>query len=549
MWNEERNRKSNKSSSPTFSIGCKNGQVELSKERSPPFLYYLLSGGEKTAYFLKNIRTSLKPKEGKSPKFAQLYVYDTENEIQNRTDVVPGSDGLDPEIVEGLLKILYENNKLYEGFRYARDHLNISDTDDFSLILVFSKDSSGRKNQVGPSNEVAVLIIGDSEDTCPFRDIVVQTKQKFLKSVYETCKHFMSLQYPLLFPYGDDGFHLNIPLKSKKQNVPVEQYRLDWIRNPQSTIRSDLYRSIRDSLTKGDTNPGNIGKNVILPATHTGSQRYMNQYFKDSLDICCTIGHPSLFLTMTCNTQWPEIKQMMDYLPGVDVAKKPDVIARVFKLKLDQFLDLIKKKNYFGKCNGVMHVIEFQKRGLPHCYMLIWLHPQPQNVQQIDELIYAEIPDKNMDHIGYNVYANTFFDDCGFPVYLRRRTEASVLKKGVHLDNQYVVSYNRDLLLRFHFHINLEVCNSSRSLKYLFKYFLKGHDTATMLLRKKNTKDTPDESTIKAKSMDEIKNFLIGHYICASKAAWRLLGFNIHHHFSSVERLPVHMEDEKSVSF
>ncbi|XP_074374063.1 uncharacterized protein LOC141714443 [Apium graveolens] len=147
----------------------------------------------------------------------------------------------------------------------------------------------------------------------------------------------------------------------------------------------------------------------------------------------------------------------------------------------------------------------------------------------------------------YNV--NTFFDVCGFVVYRRRRTEASVLNKGVLLDNHYIVPYNRDLLLRFHCHINLEVCNSSRSLKYLFKYCLKGHDTATMLLRKKNKKDTPDEMTTKAKSMDEIKNFLDGRYICASEAAWRFLGFDRHHRFPSVERLPVHMEDEKCVSF
>lgn len=132
----------------------------------------------------------------------------------------------------------------------------------------------------------------------------------------------------------------------------VEQYRLDWIKGHQHIIRSDLYKSIRDFIQKGDTNPQNVGQNVILPATFTGSQRYMNQYFKDSLAICRTIGHPSLFLTMTCNTQWPEIKHMLEYLPGVDVADAPDIIARVFKLKLDQLLDLIKNKNYFGKCIG-----------------------------------------------------------------------------------------------------------------------------------------------------------------------------------------------------
>lgn len=132
----------------------------------------------------------------------------------------------------------------------------------------------------------------------------------------------------------------------------VEQYRLDWIKTHQHVIRSDLYRSIRDRIHRGDTDTANVGQNVILPATFTGSQRYMNQYFKDSLAICRTIGHPSLFLTMTCNTQWPEIQEMLKHKPGVDVSNAPDVIARVFKLKLDQLIDLIKKKNFFGRCIG-----------------------------------------------------------------------------------------------------------------------------------------------------------------------------------------------------
>lgn len=149
----------------------------------------------------------------------------------------------------------------------------------------------------------------------------------------------------------------------------------------------------------------------------------------------------------------------------------------------------------------------------------------------------------------YRFNANTFFDDCGFPVYRRRGTGLSVKKKGVDLDNQYVVPYNRDLLVRFHCHSNLEVCNSSRSLKYLFKYCLKGHDTATMILRKKQENNQDGSSTSKPRTTDEIKNFLDGRYICASEAAWRLLGFDIHHRFPAVEGLPVHLEGEKSVSF
>lgn len=101
----------------------------------------------------------------------------------------------------------------------------------------------------------------------------------------------------------------------------------------------------------------------------------------------------------------------------------------------------------------------------------------------------------------------------------------------------------------FQCHINLEICNSSRSLKYLFKYCLKGHDTATMLLRKKSTKSNSDNSASKVKCLDEVKNFLDGRYVCASEASWRIFGFDIHSRWPSVDRLPIHLPGEKYVNF
>lgn len=143
----------------------------------------------------------------------------------------------------------------------------------------------------------------------------------------------------------------------------------------------------------------------------------------------------------------------------------------------------------------------------------------------------------------------TFFDDCGFPQYRRRKQNNIVKRKGVDLDNQFVVPYNKDLLIRFHCHINLEVCNSSRSLKYLFKYCLKGHDTATMILKKKDGTAANGSSAGKKNSNDEIKQYLDGRYVCAVEAAWRIFGFDIHYRFPAVERLPVHCPGEKNVTF
>lgn len=125
----------------------------------------------------------------------------------------------------------------------------------------------------------------------------------------------------------------------------------------------------------------------------------------------------------------------------------------------------------------------------------------------------------------------------------------TVIKNKQELDNKFVVPYNRDLLLKFQCHINLEVCNNSRSLKYLFKYCLKGHDNATMLLQRKKGSSSSNDSNKKEKIVDEVKHYLDGRYVCASEAAWRILGFDIHYRYPSVERLPVHVHEGKSVSF
>ena len=100
----------------------------------------------------------------------------------------------------------------------------------------------------------------------------------------------------------------------------------------------------------GEGSTSNLGKGFILPASFLGSKRYMQQSFQDALAICRYIGHPDIFLTMATNPIWDEIVQMMNNLPGCLTVDSPDIIARVFKLKLDQIVEDIKNKAYFGVC-------------------------------------------------------------------------------------------------------------------------------------------------------------------------------------------------------
>ncbi|CAL1371460.1 unnamed protein product [Linum trigynum] len=118
------------------------------------------------------------------------------------------------------------------------------------------------------------------------------------------------------------------------------------MRNNQSKLRGHHYQGLVESYLRGDSDLKLSGKPVILAATHTGSPRYKYENFQDAMAICKWIGYPDLFITFTCNAKWPEIQLMVDLIrdfTGQD-PNRADVISRVFKIKLDEFMMEIKDK-------------------------------------------------------------------------------------------------------------------------------------------------------------------------------------------------------------
>lgn len=114
---------------------------------------------------------------------------------------------------------------------------------------------------------------------------------------------------------------------------------------------------------------------------------------QDGMARVAALGSPDLFLTMTCNANWPEIKQAL--LPGQKPLDRPDIVARVFRLKLAALKHLILHKGVLGKVVAYCDTIEFQKRGLPHCHMLLILAPgdKPASPEAVDRIVSAELPD------------------------------------------------------------------------------------------------------------------------------------------------------------
>ncbi|UYV64325.1 hypothetical protein LAZ67_3000285 [Cordylochernes scorpioides] len=122
----------------------------------------------------------------------------------------------------------------------------------------------------------------------------------------------------------------------------------------------------------------------------------------------------------------------------------------------------------------------------------------------------------------------------GYPKYQRRNTGKSfkIENKNISMDNRWVVPYSPFLLKKYYCHINVQVCTSIKSVKYIFKYILKGHDCANLEIQH-----------------NEIKTYLNSRYVCAPESMYRIFGFDLYSKSHKIERLPVHLEDMHSLVF
>ncbi|KAG5098315.1 hypothetical protein JHK82_048169 [Glycine max] len=572
MWYDERINKDKQTNKPRFSLCCSDGKIQLPLLHEPPHpLNHLLFNNQdpKAKNFQQYIRIynlmfaftspgikfdksyntgkgpptfrihgqthhligSLLPMPNNPPKFAQLYIYDTDNEIINRLSQNPlvfilmshmMHDMLDEQIIIAIKDMLDHHNHYAQKFRMARDKLHSAAVPDLKMKLISQRQTNGRLYNLPTTTEVAALIVGD-EHSADKRDIMIEKQSRLLKRIHELHPAYLPLQYPLLYPKGEDGYRLNIPHKdhanihaAKRKQVTLHEYfsyrlqsrtdeaqtilhsrrlfqqwivdgycmiesqKLNYVSQHQQQLRVDKYINLIGSNDHPQTLGRDRGKRIILPSSFVGGQRYMEQLYFDGMAICGHLGFPDLFLTMTCNPTWPEIRRKVTQ-SNLTPNNCPDIITRVFKIKLNQLMNDLKHGNISGNIIGYIYTIEWQKRGLPHAHILIFLHPTNKlpNPHDIDQMISAEIPDKQSQAQLFEIVSNhmmhgpcgfankkspcmvngkcircfpknfhgaTIVDQDGFPVYRRRNDGRAVMKNGIELDNRFVVPYNPQIL-------------------------------------------------------------------------------------------------------
>ncbi|CAF1924320.1 unnamed protein product, partial [Brassica napus] len=532
VWQSESTGRDPRTKELRFTICCNQGEIKLPPMRQPPpVLEKLLQCKQ----FRETIRvynallafTSIGANIDYSVVFGRgPFTFRIQGQTYHRIGSLIPKPG---KATEATLKVLIEmvdtNNCLAKVFRRVRDRYEANSEEDFTISLISDK-GKGKQYDLPQSSEVVGLIVGEMSDTICERDIVVKFQSTNLTEIRDDHPLYMSLQYPLLFPYGEYGFNTEIPLHLEEGSSrtrkfvsirqfyasqiqtrlkegmtliksgrllhqyvvdvysSIEEDRLRWHRLNQDVLRAELYSNVCDAVGKGDTDARTV----------------------------------DLFITMTANPNWKEIKDHLAAYGGDSPNDRPDIECRVFKMKLDQLLDDFKKGTFFAPYTAALHRIEFQKRGLPHAHILLWFgdHSRTPSPEEIDKIISAELPDKQKDPEAYELVAkhmihgpcgldrprspcmenhvcakkfprpfteSTSIDKSGYIIYRRRKNEnANVLKDGILLDNASVIPYNIEILKKYAAHINVEWCNRTSAIKYLFKYITKGVDRATVLL-------------------------------------------------------------------
>ena len=121
-----------------------------------------------------------------------------------------GRSGARFDIVEGLQHMLDSVNPYVAVFRRARDMLSDhGEVPDLQIRIIQARE--GRQYIRPTAEEVTGLIVGDGTEHFGPRDVILQTRDGFLQRIDEYQPSYMPLHYPLLFPYGTDGWSADIP--------------------------------------------------------------------------------------------------------------------------------------------------------------------------------------------------------------------------------------------------------------------------------------------------------------------------------------------------
>jgi len=327
---------------------------------------------------------------GQKHNFAQIWTLDTADATVRRQELMPE---LRSHVLSTLHELMMRHNRLARMFKTAAGigiAINVADQNSVGFTWSATDELS--------NFEMASII----EHAGWQRHIVIRTRGGNVRSIDDGHQLYHALAYPLLFPTGRAGWHHAMQHNDraislteymrfmlmhrgesathvqKCERLALEFYCDAWaqvearnlafhkLASQQAKYQAASARAIVDQLYY--ENARQIGVPIVLPASFPNSPRYyhnlsvtllcplngesrdvMSRYL-DAVALPRRYGKPDLFITMTANPNWPEITRTIP--TGSNWAHHPDIVARVFSMKLKAMIDLIVTKKLFGEVRG-----------------------------------------------------------------------------------------------------------------------------------------------------------------------------------------------------
>lgn len=371
-----------------FSMASMGAHLDIPKGHGP--YCYRIHGQ------MYHLAGPLHPEPGGRPSYGQIYILDTAQAIEERLGN-PANSKCDPQLMAELTKLISTRNPYAKAYKMMAEVEEKENTDalkegrvaeEVRLIFDISTTKDRRRYNVPVSNEVAVVFVGEDQDIPASRSLAIHPRGGGLTAIRDIDKICDPLSYPIFFPTGADGWHPELEKKqsSRKRDritqkeyysyllmskkgifnplhhgralfqqfvvdcwvkvslrilrksryyfisLQIEQNRLNYHRTHQLDLRSDSYHALQDYLASAGEGPP--GRMIVLPSSFKGSPRAMIQDFNDAMAMISKYGKPDIFLTFTCNPSWKEITENL--APGQSASDRPDLIARVFKMKVSE---------------------------------------------------------------------------------------------------------------------------------------------------------------------------------------------------------------------
>ncbi|POW03398.1 hypothetical protein PSTT_11101 [Puccinia striiformis] len=359
---------------------------------------------------------SVFPRSSAVPSFSQIYVVGGNDAAEAESRAAASRTSLNVTILLKLQRYITRNNPYSQFYRRAREVLAANPDAGFVLRHVQAPVGADQRVYNAPQTE---------------------EHDGGLERITDNFSGYLPLRYPIFFPNGEQGwvdgwqrngsrdraitqcewyaamifdrnnrFSAILNGKNLFQELLVDLYicversRLDFYRFNQDKICADCYKGILESFSDGVEV---VGRRIILPSSFSGSPRNMKQLYQDAMALVRVFGRPSLFITMTANSYWPEVVAALKehQIPS----DRPDLVTRLFRLKLENMVEDVIKRDRLGEVAAWVYTIEFQKRGLPHAHFVVFLKPGsvPRTPEAIDCLVTAEIPDPEQEPRLYEI--------------------------------------------------------------------------------------------------------------------------------------------------